>query len=225
VIVKVIVQTLVWYIVIGGVLFISAATIDWPAAWFFLVQMVALSLVGGSWLAKRDPALMRDRLSSPIQKNQPTADKYVVVAIIFTSLCALIVVALDAVRFGWSAVPLWVQVIGEITLCLSLWLSIRVFMENSFAAPVVKIQKDREHSVISTGPYRYVRHPMYAGALLFFTGMSLLLGSWWGLVPVVVLAFLFGIRIPIEEQALRAGLDGYDIYAERVRHRLIPFVW
>jgi protein-S-isoprenylcysteine O-methyltransferase Ste14 len=221
----VIVQTLVWYIVIGGVLFIAAATIDWPAAWFFLIQMVALSLVGGSWLAKRDPALMRDRLSSPIQKNQPTADKYVVVAIIFTSLCALIVVALDAARFGWSAVPLWVQVIGEIILCLSLWLSIRVFMENSFAAPVVKIQKDREHSVISTGPYRYVRHPMYAGALLFFAGMSLLLGSWWGLVPAVVLAVLFGIRIPIEEQALRAGLDGYDIYAKRVRYRLIPLIW
>jgi protein-S-isoprenylcysteine O-methyltransferase Ste14 len=98
-------------------------------------------------------------------------------------------------------------------------------MENSFAAPVVKIQKERGHSVISTGPYRYVRHPMYAGALLFFVGMSLLLGSWWGLVPVLVLAFVFGVRVPMEEEALRTGLDGYDEYAQRVRYRLVPFVW
>jgi protein-S-isoprenylcysteine O-methyltransferase Ste14 len=225
VIIRVIVQTLVWYTIIGGVLFIAAGTFDWPVAWFFLVEMVVTSLLGGRWLAQRDPALMRERLTSPIQKNQPVADKFVVVAIILASLGALVVVAFDAARFGWSAVPAWVQVSGELIVCLSIWLSFRVFAENSFAAPAVKIQTEREHSVIGTGPYRYVRHPMYAGALLFFVGMSLLLGSWWGLVPVLVLAVVFGIRIPIEEQALRAGLDGYGAYAERVRYRLIPLVW
>jgi protein-S-isoprenylcysteine O-methyltransferase Ste14 len=225
VIVRLVVQTFIWYAVIGGILFLAAGTLDWPGAWVFLAEMIVLSLVGGSWLARRDPALMRDRLASPIQKDQRPADKWVVVTIIATCAGALVVVAFDAERFGWSSVPLWVQVIGELILCLSIWLSFRVFMENSFAAPVVKIQKERGHSVISTGPYRYVRHPMYAGALLFFVGMSLLLGSWWGLVPVLVLAFVFGVRVPMEEEALRTGLDGYDEYAQRVRYRLVPFVW
>ena len=97
--------------------------------------------------------------------------------------------------------------------------------ENSFAAPVVKIQKDRGHRVITTGPYGYVRHPMYFGALFFFIGTSLVLGSWWGLAFTLVFATLLCIRIPIEERALRAGLEGYDAYAARVRYRLIPLIW
>lgn len=224
-IVQMVVQTFVWYAVIGGILFVAAGIVDWPAAWIFLVEMVALSLVGGSWFVRRDPALMRDRLASPIQKDQPFADKIVVAGIIVTSLAALVVMGFDAVRFRWSSIHLPIQVIGELILCLSLWLSVRVFLENSFAAPVVKTQEKRGHRVISSGPYRYVRHPMYAGALLFFAGMSLLLGSWWGLVPTVVLAVMFGIRIPIEERALRGELEGYEEYAGRVRYRLVPFVW
>ncbi|CAB3783815.1 methyltransferase family protein [Pararobbsia alpina] len=224
-IVRVVTQTLVWYALIGGILFVAAGTLDWPAAWIFLVEMIVISLVGGYWLARRDPALMRDRLASPIQRDQPVADKWVVAAIIATSIGALVVMAFDAARFGWSSIDPWIQGIGELILCLSIWLSFRIFAENTFAAPVVRIQKERQHSVISTGPYRHVRHPMYAGALLYFVGTSLLLGSWWGLVTVLVLAVVLGIRIPIEEKALRGGLEGYDEYAQRVRYRLIPFVW
>jgi protein-S-isoprenylcysteine O-methyltransferase Ste14 len=90
---------------------------------------------------------------------------------------------------------------------------------------VVKIQKDRGHTVITTGPYRHVRHPMYAGALLFMVGTSLLLGSWWGLAVVPIQAVVLAIRIGVEEKALRAGLDGYDDYARRVRYRLVPRIW
>ena len=168
--------------------------------------MIVLSLVGGLWLARHDPALVQERLAPPIQKDQPTADKILLTVIILVIFGALVLMALDAVRFGWSSVPPWVQAIGELILLLSMWISFRTLRENSFAAPVVKIQKDRGQTVISTGPYRYVRHPMYAGALIFFVGTSLLLGSWWGLAAVLVLAVLLGIRIQIEEKALRAGL-------------------
>ena len=96
---------------------------------------------------------------------------------------------------------------------------------NSFAAPVVKIQKDRGQAVITTGPYAIVRHPMYFGALFYIAGTSLVLGSWWGLATVPILALLLGIRIGIEEKTLRTGLDGYDDYARRVRWRLIPLIW
>jgi protein-S-isoprenylcysteine O-methyltransferase Ste14 len=187
--------------------------------------MIVFSLVAGPWLARRDPGLIRERLRPPIQKDQPIADKILVAVLILTIFGMFILIALDAVRFGWSFVPLWMRVIGELILVLSLWISILTLRENSFAATAVKIQRDRGQTVIATGPYRYVRHPMYAGAVLYFAGASLLLGSWWGLAAALVLAVVFGIRIGIEEKALRAGLQGYDDYAARVRTRLIPGVW
>jgi protein-S-isoprenylcysteine O-methyltransferase Ste14 len=220
-----IVQTLVWYGAIGLVLFLAAGTADWPGAWIFLAEMIVISLVGGLWLARHDPGLVRERLASPIQKDQPTADKILLPVILLAMVAALVLMALDAVRFGWSSAPPSVQAVGELILLLSIWISFRTLRANSFAAPVVKIQADRRQTVVTTGPYGHVRHPMYAGALLFFTGTSLLLGSWWGLAVVPVLAVLLGIRIQIEEKALRAGLEGYAAYAAHVRDRLIPRVW
>jgi protein-S-isoprenylcysteine O-methyltransferase Ste14 len=96
---------------------------------------------------------------------------------------------------------------------------------NSFAAPVVRIQKERGQTVITTGPYAIVRHPLYFGALFYVAATSLVLGSWWGLATVPLVAFGFAIRIRVEEKVLREGLQGYDDYARRVRWRLIPFIW
>ena len=108
---------------------------------------------------------------------------------------------------------------------VSLWIGFRTLRANSFAAPVVKIQSDRGQAVISTGPYAYVRHPLYAGALGFMVGTSLLMGSVWGLAALLVLGLLLAVRILIEERTLRVGLAGYDEYARRVRYRLIPKFW
>jgi protein-S-isoprenylcysteine O-methyltransferase Ste14 len=224
-VVRLIAQTFIWYGAMGLVLFGAAGSIAWPGAWIFLAEMILFALVGGLWLAKRDPGLVAERLGPPIQKAQPTADKILLTVLILMIIAALIVMALDAVRFGWSYVPPWVQVVGELVLLLSLWIGFWTLRENSFAAPVVKIQEDRGQTVITTGPYRLVRHPLYVGALLFIAGTSLLLGSGWGLVAVPVLAALLAVRIRIEEKALRAGLAGYDDYALRVRYRLIPHVW
>jgi len=222
---KLIVQTFLWFGFMGLLLFLSAGTLNWPGAWIYLAVMVFLSLTVGVSLARRDPGLINERLGAPIQKAQPLADKLLLSILLLFIFGSLVVMALDAVRFGWSHVPAWVQAVGALILILSLWISYRTMAENSFAAPVVKIQKDRGQTVISTGPYRYVRHPMYVGAILFFIGTSLLLGSWWGLVMVLALAVLLGIRIGIEEKTLRTGLQGYDDYARRVRYRLIPLVW
>src|SRR3954468_6573257 len=95
-----------------------------------------------------------------------------------------------------------------------------VMRENSFAAPVIKLQAERGHRVISSGPYAWVRHPMYSGAVLYFAGVALLLGSWWGVAMAPLFAVLFAIRARIEERALVAGLPGYAAYAARVRYRL-----
>jgi protein-S-isoprenylcysteine O-methyltransferase Ste14 len=208
----------------GAVMFVAAGTLAWPGAWAFLALMLGTSLITGPLLAKHDPGLLRERLSSPVQKEQTTADKVITSLLFVLSFVWLALMGLD-VRFGWSSVPVWVQIVGALTLLLSFWIIYRTFRENSFAAPVVKIQKDRGHMVISTGPYAYVRHPMYFGAVFFFIGTALLLGSWWGLAFTIAFILLLCIRIPLEEKVLRAALQGYDEYAARVRYRLIPLVW
>ncbi len=224
-IVRLIVHTIVWYGAIAAMLFVPAGTLNWPGAWVFVVGMVALGLVAGVSLARHDPGLLAERLGAPVQKDQAPADK-IVTSLLFVLIFGWFAfMALDAVRFGWSAAPAWVQVAGGLALLLSVWIIYRTMRANSFAAPVVKIQKERGQTVVSTGPYGYVRHPMYFGAIFFFAGTSLLLGSLWGLAWVPVFAALLCIRIPIEERALRAGLPGYDDYAARVRYRLIPLIW
>jgi len=137
----------------------------------------------------------------------------------------LIFMALDAERFGLSQVPIWAQVVGAALILVAMYAFFVTFRENSFAAPVVKIQKERGQTVVSTGPYSYVRHPMYAGASLLFVGTPLLLGSAWGLAFAPLWIALLAFRIPIEERALRDHLAGYNEYAARVCYRLVPGVW
>jgi protein-S-isoprenylcysteine O-methyltransferase Ste14 len=121
--------------------------------------------------------------------------------------------------------PLALQTLGLVLLGLGIYVIWLTMLENSYAAPVVKIQKERGHKVISSGPYAYVRHPMYAGALLYVLGLPLLLGSWWGLATAPLLALMLILRIPLEERTLRAELEGYADYAARTRYRLLPWVW
>jgi protein-S-isoprenylcysteine O-methyltransferase Ste14 len=221
---RLIVQTLVWFGAMGAVLFLSAGTLAWPGAWAFLAEMVGVGLVTGLVLARHDPGLIRERLSSPVQKGQTAADKVITSLLFVLIFVWLALMGLD-VRFGWSSVPAPVQVGGALILLLSIGIIYRTFRENSFAAPVVKIQKERGHTVVTTGPYAHVRHPMYFGALFYFLGTPLLLGSWRGLAFALVFILLLCIRIPLEEKVLRAELQGYDEYAARVRYRLIPLVW
>jgi protein-S-isoprenylcysteine O-methyltransferase Ste14 len=222
---KLIVRNTLWIAAMGALLFVPAGTLAWPGAWAFLAEMwvLALGLVG--WLLRHDPALLKERTGSFIQRGQATIDKILVVALMVTYCAWFALMGLDR-RYGWSSsVPVWLQVIGAVGVLLSVYLSYLTFRENSFASPVVKIQTERAHHVITTGPYRYVRHPMYAGALVHFIGVPLLLGSWWGLAAVPLFMGLFVVRIGIEERTLRAALQGYDAYSARVRYRLIPLIW
>jgi protein-S-isoprenylcysteine O-methyltransferase Ste14 len=160
-----------------------------------------------------------------MQSGQPLWDKMFVAAVLLLFLTWLIVMPLDAVRFGWSEVPDWLQLVGALGVVLSFYVMFLTFRENAYLALVAKVQEERGQSVVSTGPYRYVRHPMYASMFLFFPGSALLLGSWWGLLLCVVLLGLLVWRIPLEERMLENGLAGYDEYARKVRYRLIPRVW
>jgi protein-S-isoprenylcysteine O-methyltransferase Ste14 len=222
---RVIVRTVVSIACMGAVLFAVGGALRWTQAWVFLAAMLAAGLALGLWLARYDPALLRERMAPLFQRGQKVWDKAFVVALIVLWPPWYALIALDAARFRWSRVPIWLQIAGALMISLCIYIVYLTFRENSYAAPVVRIQSERGHHLIDTGPYGYVRHPMYAGALLFIFGTPLLLGSWYGLAAALFIAALIALRAVLEERALTEGLEGYRDYAARVRYRLIPMIW
>jgi protein-S-isoprenylcysteine O-methyltransferase Ste14 len=221
---RLIVQTLS-FIVTALLLFVAAGTVKWLAGWVFLATVHGYGFVMELTLAKHDPALLEERLSSPIQREQEGWDKILLSLALVLFVIWLPLIALDAVRYHYSHVPLWAQCVGLLGLFFSLSVVYLAFRENTYAAPVVKIQKERGQKVVTSGPYRYVRHPMYAAGMLFFLSTPLLLGSWCGLALAPALMAVFAVRALMEERTLMAKLDGYAEYAARVRYRLVPLVW
>jgi protein-S-isoprenylcysteine O-methyltransferase Ste14 len=219
------VKAVFWIVSIGVLLFLSAGTLDWPGAWIFMAEFVIGGLAVTLWLARHDPGLLKERMSAPFQKDQVFWDKVFIAFIIVVWFSWLVLMALDAKRWGLSHMPNALKYAGAALIPIGFFIVWLTFRENSFAAPVIKIQEERGQRVISTGPYRIVRHPMYAGATLYMIGMPLLLGSWLGLLVLPLILGALTVRIFIEEAALRKGLPGYAQYAARVRYRLVPGVW
>ena len=221
---KLLLQNTIVVIAMGALLFAAAGSLDWPAAWVMLIVSAILGPACGLWLAKTDPALLAERMRPTFQANQPAVDKIFMLIFFLALLLWLVAIGLDR-RANASDVPLLLQALGLAMYLLSIAFIMWVFRENSFAAPVVKVQAARHQRVISSGPYAFVRHPMYSGVMLYFLGIPLLLGSWWGVALAPVFTLLFAIRARIEERALIEGLPGYADYAERVRYRLVPGLW
>jgi protein-S-isoprenylcysteine O-methyltransferase Ste14 len=206
-------------------LFGAAGTFFWPAAWAFLLIFFGWKLLITIIIAHHDPALLAERAKPLIQKGQPLWDKMIVAAIVVFAAGWLIVMGLDAMRFHWSAMPIWLQWLGAAGVITAIWIYHVTLRTNTFLANVVKIQNERDHKVISDGPYAIVRHPFYAGALLFLPMAALMLGSWVGLAVTPLIASLYIVRTVLEDRELHQFLDGYADYACRVRYRLIPLVW
>jgi protein-S-isoprenylcysteine O-methyltransferase Ste14 len=219
------IKAALWILSMGVVLFLSAGTLDWRGGWIFMAEFVVGSLAVLLWLARRDPGLLKERLGGPFQRGQAFPDKAFMAFIIVAWYGWLALMALDARRWDLSQIPEALSDAGAVLIAVGLFVGWLTLRENSFAAPVIKIQKERGQRVISTGPYGIVRHPMYAGATLYMMGMPLLLGSWLGLLVLPLILGALVLRIFIEEAALRDGLPGYGDYAARVRYRLIPGVW
>jgi protein-S-isoprenylcysteine O-methyltransferase Ste14 len=213
------------FVVIGLALFLAAGTVAWPAGWAFLVLFFGFTMAISGWLLRHSPGLLAERMTGMGQANQKTWDKvfYVVANVVF--LAWLVLMPLDAVRFRWSHMPGWLQGVGAILLLCSFYLFFLTFRENAYLSPAVRLQTERAQTVVSTGPYHYVRHPMYATATIFLVGATLLLGSWYGLLLVLVLVVGIALRAVQEERTLRAELPGYEEYMAQVKYRLIPHVW
>jgi len=206
----------------GLLLFLSAGTVQYWQAWTYLAVYFAASLLITLYLMKRDPALLKRRLS-----GGPTAEKEKTQKIImlFTSagfIASLVVPAL-AHRFAWSTAPLSAIITGDLLTALCFFIMFLVFRENTFTSATIEIAEDQK--VISTGPYALVRHPMYAGGSLLFIGTSLALGSYWGLLAFVAVLPALIWRLLDEEKFLTQNLPGYVEYCAKVRWRLIPGVF
>jgi protein-S-isoprenylcysteine O-methyltransferase Ste14 len=217
-------QSVLWIVAIGALLFLPAGTWRWPAAWVLLATMALIAITTGLWLAKTNPGLLAERMRLTAKDEQPASDKRLMLAFGPVILAWFVAIGIDQ-RLHGSDFPPTVQALGLVLLLLSTGFIVWVMHENSFAAPLVKVQTERGHHVVSTGPYAWVRHPMYSGAIMFVAGMPLLLGSGWGLVLSPLFAALFVVRIGIEERTLTAGLPGYGDYTSQVRYRLLPGVW
>jgi protein-S-isoprenylcysteine O-methyltransferase Ste14 len=222
---KLTVQTCLGLALMAMLLFVAAGTLHWPAAWVLLAELGILGFASGLWLAWTDPDLLRERMSPFVQRDQEASDRTLMKIISIAFVVWLVFMPLDACRFGWSHVPLWVRWIGAIAIAVSLAIVHWTVLENRYAVVVVRVQRERGQHVITTGPYRLVRHPMYAGAILLFVGTPLLLGSWYGLIGAAIIIALFCVRITIEERTLRNELEGYVEYMARVPYRMIPGVW
>jgi len=213
------------FLVFALLLFLPAGTIMWSAGWAFLILFFAGAVAITLVLARHDPALLAERMKPPIQPGQPLWDKILLCVVILLWLGWLILMGLDAVRFRWSVMSKWLQLIGAVGIALSFWICYRVFRENTFLAPVVRIQKERGHKVISTGPYSIVRHPIYSAALIMLPSTALMLGSWYGVAVSFLINAAIVFRTWMEDCKLKRELDGYAAYAVRVPYRLLPFVW
>lgn len=177
-------------------------------------------------MAKHDPALLKERLSFVIQRGQKKWDKVVMILFSILQITWLPFIAFDVARSEKDMVPFLIKVLAAILMIIGFSIFYLVFKENTYASPVVKIQKAREHKIVTTGPYHYVRHPMYSGATLYFLGIPLLLGSWYGLLFTFLLTILLIVRAMLEEKALTEEFsNSYIEYAKRVHYRFIPFVY
>jgi protein-S-isoprenylcysteine O-methyltransferase Ste14 len=210
--------------IFAGCLFLPATTLNWLRAWVFLGVVFVCAVASTVNLYRVNKDLFEERFKPPVQKGQPLADKIVVVVLIAAFVGSIIFIPLDVFRFHLLAKPgTLVSFSGLILFVAGWWIMTLALKENAFAAPAVKHQ--RQQRAIDSGVYSVVRHPMYAGAVPFFVGMPLWLESYavamLASVPIATLV----ARIVVEEQFLRRELLGYDAYTERVRYRLIPFLW
>src|SRR4029453_4912654 len=208
------------------ILFLLAGDLRWIEGWIFSVIFCVLSFATVLYLYFKDPALLNERFGSPFQKGQKSWDK-ILISVFFPGFIVwYMIMPLDARAFHWRPeFPLWLRIAGTLILLFGFFLLFQALNENTYAAPVIKMQKERGQKVISTGLYGIVRHPMYTGGALFFLGAPLLLGSIYGLAAGLILTILLAGRTFGEEAMLKQELDGYREYMKKVKWRLIPFVF
>jgi protein-S-isoprenylcysteine O-methyltransferase Ste14 len=209
-------------VALAVLIFLPAWTLHYWQAWILVAVFVACTLAITIYLMRNDPALLERRLKAGPGAEQEQSQKIIQALAMVSFISIFVVSALDH-RFGWSSVPPYVVALGDILIALGFYLVFLVFRENTFTSGIIEVGS--EQKVISTGPYALVRHPMYIGALVMLFGVPLALGSWWGLSSIALMVVVIVWRLLDEEDFLAKRLAGYSEYQNRVRYRLLPFIW
>lgn len=209
-------------IALGIVLFLPAWTLNYWQAWVFIVVFGTSANAIGVYLSLKDPELLERRKKVGPAAEQTLAQKIIISLSILGSLGVLVFSAFDH-RFGWSSVPPYGSLAGDVLVVLGFLINLFVFKENSYGGSTIQTVEDQK--VISTGPYALVRHPMYVGVLVMMIGVPLALGSWWGLAVLALITPVLIWRILDEEALLKKDLPGYIEYTQKVRYRLVPYLW
>ena len=222
-IVRWLVREFMGVILVGVVLFLAAGTMDWPMGWalvgIYLMWVCANALI----LIPRSPDLLAERMGP--KKDSKAWDTAIMSIVGLATIGRLVVAGLD-VRYGLTVgITLPLQVIALVVAVLGYALVVWATAVNAFFSQIVRIQKERGHTVVTDGPYRFVRHPGYVGVILFELAVPVMLGSLWALAVGGLIALLWMLRTALEDRTLLAELDGYQDYAQRVRYRLVPAVW
>ena len=210
-------------VIMGIALFWPAGKINWWQAWAVLAITLAWTLATGVVIARFHPALFAERLGP--RKGARQWDTLLLSILGLSQLGRYILAGFDQ-RFGWTGeMKIWVQVAALAVCALGYGLFVWATAANAFFSQVVRVQTERGHRVVSGGPYRYLRHPAYAGAMLFELAVSFALASAWALIPSLLNFSLLILRTNLEDRTLREELAGYQDYSRRVRFRLLPGIW
>ena len=208
--------------VILALLFIPAGTLQYWQGWAYVAVFVVCCAAYTAYLAKHDPALLQRRTEAGISHEKERTQKVVMIFLFATCITMVVLPPLD-VRFGWSTVPGYASVLGDVLVIFSFYIFYLVSKVNTYAAANIRVEEDQK--VISTGMYGFVRHPMYFGALFLLVGTPLALGSWWALLLIPFALIILYFRIANEETVLLRALEGYEEYQQKVRYRLIPGIF
>lgn len=204
------------------VVFVPAGTFDYWRGWAFIAVFAVATLIPSLYLAATNPAALQRRMrAGPAAESRPL--QKIVITFAFVCMGAMVVVSVLDFRFGWSSVPAAVSLVGDVLVGGGLLIAMITTIQNGYAAANINVESDQQ--VVSTGLYGVVRHPMYFGNVVLMIGVPLALGSYWGLLFVVPGLAVLAARILDEEKALAAELKGYTEYLQRVRYRLVPYVW
>ncbi|MDC3237295.1 isoprenylcysteine carboxylmethyltransferase family protein [bacterium] len=220
------IRLIVVHLLIPLILFICGGDLGWWQAWLYSMLILAAGIGGRIWAEQRHPGLTAERQNIEKIKKAKAWDKVLAPLMAVSVVFPMVIVSGLDHRFNWSPeFPLWLNIIGFNFIAFGYALAAWAFAENRFFSGVVRIQTDRGHVVCDTGPYRFVRHPGYAGSMLPVFGIVLALGSVWTLIPAAVAAIIGVIRTTLEDQTLQKELPGYRDYTQRVRYRLIPGIY
>ena len=218
-------STITTYISVPITLLVCGLDLGWWQAWVFFVLIVTTGIGGRIWAEHRHPGILAERFNFKAQ-DVKSWDKVIAPLMALSLTFPLAIVAGLDHSFEWSPLfPIWINVLGLVLITFGYVFASWALVENAFFSSFVRIQKDREHKVCNSGPYRIVRHPGYAGSIWALPGIVLALGSVWTLIPVVIAIIIAVIRTQLEDRTLQEELKGYKEYVQEVRYRLIPGVY